>query len=225
MKTKIATLITLFLFISNSLYAQDPTQKVLQGLLGSKNNSSTEKLPDTYAFDWLFKTKMEITGKKKSKNTETNMNFFLNTNKDYYGMDVENEDMKKSGGKAVMVFDFKEEAMVMFADYGGQNMAMLNKLKDPTKKEIKEKDRNYSFKEIGTKTILGYECYGMEVENKDSLVTLWFTLDVLKEDALLMEMEMIDKKKGENIKMTAISLEEQKTEFHKKDYQFMKMGF
>ncbi|MEQ3796364.1 DUF4412 domain-containing protein [Flavobacteriaceae bacterium MJ-SS4] len=251
MKTKILSLIALCFLISISVDAQDPTQKVLQGLLGSKNNSA-EKLPDTYVFNWLFKTNMEITGKKKSKNTETNMNFFLNTDKDYYGMDVENEDMKKSGGKAVMVFDFKEEAMVMFADYGGQNMAMLNKLKDPTKKEIKEKDRNYSFKEIGTKTILGYQCYGMEVENKDSLVTLWFTLDapvnfsaffafsseaapkgfsdpqlfdVLKEDALLMEMEMIDKKKGENIKMTAISLEEQKTEFHKKDYQFMKMGF
>ncbi|HMC02437.1 MAG TPA: hypothetical protein VKN14_15465, partial [Flavobacteriaceae bacterium] len=118
MKTKITTFITLFLFISHSFYAQDPTQKVLQGLLGSKNNKA-ENLPDTYVFDWLFKTKMEITGKKKSKNTETVMNYFLNTHKDYYGMDVENEDMKKSGGKTVMIFDFKSEAMVMFSNQGG----------------------------------------------------------------------------------------------------------
>jgi hypothetical protein len=92
----------------------------------------------------------------------------------------------------------------------------------------------------------------MEVENKDSLVTLWFTLDapvnfsaffafsseaapkgfsdpqlfdVLKEEALLMEMEMISKNKNQSMTMTAISLEQKLTAFNKKDYQFMKMGF
>ncbi|WP_242087363.1 DUF4412 domain-containing protein [Aestuariivivens sediminis] len=219
-------------------------------LMGSGKNAAKNIL-DTYAFDWEFKTNMIITGKKKSKNTETLMNFFLNTNKDYYGMDVENEEMLKSGGQAVMIFDFKSENMVMFANQGGRKMGMVNKLKDPAKTKVSDKDRNYTYKEIGTKTILGYECYGMEVENEENKVQLFFTLDapvnfsaffafssdaapkgfsdpqlfdILKEEALLMEMEMISKKKNESMKMVPISLEPKKTVFHKKDYQFMSMG-
>lgn len=220
-------------------------------LMGS-GKTSAKNLPETYTFNWEFKTNMKTTGKKKSQNSDYVMNFLLNTDQDYYAMDVENEDIKKSGGKAIIVFDFKSEAMVMFSSYGSQKIGMFNKLKDPEKKTISDKDRNYTFKEIGAKTILGYQCYGMEVENKNSLVTLYFTLDapvnfsaffafsseaapkgfsdpqlfdVLKEDALLMEMQMTSKNKKQTITMTAISLKEKNTEFHKKEYQFMKMGF
>ncbi len=42
-----------------------------------------------------------------------------------------------------------------------------------------------------------------------------------------MEMEMIDKKRNQNMRMTAISLEEKQNSFNTSDYQFMKipMGF
>jgi len=251
MNTKTLLLIILCFFISTSMKAQDPTQEILKGIMGGKNKKA-EALPETYAFNWEFKTNMEIEVKKKSDNGIYPMNYLVNTNNDYYAIEYENEDIKKSGGRSVMVFDFKSEAMVMFANYGSQNMGMISKLKDPKQKPIKDKDRNYTYKEIGTKTILDYECYGIEVENKNSLVTLWFTLDapvnfsaffafsseaapkgfsdpqlfdVLKEEALLMEMHMIDKKKNQSMKMIPISLEQKKMEFHKKDYQFMKMGF
>ena len=38
----------------------------------------------------------------------------------------------------------------MFSEYGEQKIAMLTKFKDPSKKKIKDKDRNYTYKEIGT---------------------------------------------------------------------------
>ncbi|GAA3575023.1 hypothetical protein [Snuella lapsa] len=60
------------------------------------NNSKVETLPEAYLFDWEFKTNMKITSKKKSDNADYIMNFFLNTDKDYYAMDVENEEIKKS---------------------------------------------------------------------------------------------------------------------------------
>lgn len=251
MKAKLILAIVLSFCINLTVEAQDPTQEILQGILGSKNKKA-EKLPETYAFSWEFKTKIEMTGKKKSQNGEYQMNYLINKNKDFYGIEYENEETRQSGGKAIMILDFKSEAMVMFNEYNGQKMAMLTKLKDPSKKKISDKDRNYTFKEIGTKTILGYECYGIEVENKNSIATLYFTLDapvnfsaffafsseaapkgfsdpqlfdVLKEEALLMEIHMTYKKKKQSMVMTAISLEEKKIEFHKKDYQFMKMGF
>lgn len=251
MKTKTIILIALCFCIGISIKAQDPSQKILQGIMGNNKNAA-KNLPDSYAFDWEFKTNMEIEGKKKSDNGVYVMNYLVNTNNDYYAIEYENEEIKQSGGKSIMVIDFKSEAMVMFTNYGDQNMAMVTKLKDPKRKKIKDKDRNYTIKEIGTKIILGYECFGMEVENKNSISTLYFTLDapinfsayfafsseaapkgfsdpqlfdILKEEALLMEMHMIDKKRKQSMKMIPISLEEKKTEFHKKDYQFMKMGF
>ena len=250
MKTKIILVIILSISINVTVEAQDPTQKVLQGLLGSKNKKA-ENLPDTYTFDWEFKTNMEVVSNKKSNNTNYDMNFLLNTSNDYYGMQLDSDEMKKMGSPA-MIYDFKSEALVMFMSNGGQNRAMIQKLKDPANKKITDKDLNYTFKEVGTKTILGYECYGMQVENKNSIATLYFTLDapvsfsaffafsseaapkgfsdpelfnVLKEEALLMEMEVINKKKkNEKMIMTAISIEKKKMEYHKKDYQFMKMG-
>ncbi|GAA3575033.1 DUF4412 domain-containing protein [Snuella lapsa] len=145
----------------------------------------------------------------------------------------------------MMVFDFKSEAMVMFSHYGDQKMGMVTKLKAPSKTQIKDADRNYKYKEIGTKTILGYECYGIELENNEGKAILYFTLDapvnfsaffafsgkaapkgfsdpqlfdILKEEALLMELEFISERKKQSMKMTAISLEEKQTSFHKKDY-------
>ena len=153
-----------------------------------------------------------------------------------------------------MVFDFKSEAMIMLSNYNGQRMAMLMSMKDPSKAKIEDKDLNYTYKEVGTKKILGYECYGMEIDNKESLVTMYFTLDapvnfsaffafsskaapkgfsdpqlfdILKEEALLIEMEMTDKKGKQNMRITAISLEKKQNSFNTSDYQFMKipMGF
>lgn len=251
MKTKFILVATLSFCISFSTLAQDPTQKILQGIMGGKNKKA-EALPETYAFSWEFKTNIEIEGKKKKSDGTYKMNYLINENDDYYAIEYENEELKKSGGSSVMVMDFNNEAMVIFSQYGDQNMAMLQKLKDPKTKKIKDKDRNYTYTEIGTKTILGYECYGIVLENKKMKATLYFTLDapvnfsaffafsseaapagfsdpelfdVLKDEALLMELDMTDKKKNQSMKMIPISLDQKKTEFHKKDYQFMKMGF
>ena len=216
------------------------------------SGKAPENVPDAYVFDWEFKTKMTIEGKKKKDNGELDMNYFINEGKDYYAIEYEGEELKKSGAKGRMVFDFKSGAMVMLSEYNGQKMGMVNALKDPSKMPIQDKDRNYTFKEVGSKTILGYECHGMQVENKETVATLWFTLDapvsfspffalssdaapkgfsdpqlfdILKEEALLMEMEALDKKRKQSMRMTAISLEKKPNTFKTSDYQFMKMGF
>ncbi len=225
-----------------------PANSAMSGMNPFGSGKAPDHLPDTYAFDWEFKTKIKIEAKKKKDNAEVEMNYFINEVTDYYAVEYESEEFKASGGKATMVFDFKSEAIVILSEYNGQRMAMLTAIKDPSTKEVKEKDRNYTYKEVGTKKILGYECYGMQIENKESLITMYFTLDapvnfsaffafsskaapkgfsdpqlfdILKEEALLMEMEMVDKKGNQNMQMTAISLEKNQNSFNKADYQFM----
>ena len=200
----------------------------------------TSKIPETYEFDWEFKTEMT-----SAKGDKIQMNYFLNSNSsDYAGMEMSTKDTKQQGNM-MMVMDSKSEAMVMFMEASGQKMAQLHKIPES---KSKAKDDEFTFKEIGTKTILGYECFGIEVENKGTKATMYYTLDapvtfsaffnfannkapkgfdpalleVMKEDALLMEMHAFDKKKSdESYDLTAISLNKKDTNIKKSDYQFM----
>lgn len=240
MKTRIVLLITLCFFISIPIEAQKPTQKLLRGIMGSKK-TDTSKLPDAYKFDWEFKTEI-----KSAKNETIKMNYLINSNsKDYFGMELSSKELKGQGTMR-MVMEVKQKIMIMFMAMQGQKMAQVTKI--PNKKSSK-KEPNYSFKEIGTKTILGYTCYGIEVENADYIASLYFTLDapvnfsaffafannkngpkgfdpallkVLKEDALLMEINAKHKKKSkQSFTMTAISLEEKETIIKTREYQIM----
>ncbi|MCF7561728.1 DUF4412 domain-containing protein [Sabulilitoribacter multivorans] len=243
MNTKNITLIVLSLCFSMSVMAQDPTKKIMQGLMG-KNKLDTKKLPDVYEFDWEFKTEI-----KTGKDETMQMNYLINSDsKDYFGLQMSSEELKGKGTMQ-MVMDSKEKVTVMYMDMNGQKMAQMNKM--PEQKANKNNPK-YSYKEIGTKTILGFTCYGMQIENGDYINDIYFTLDapvnfsaffafannknapkgfdpallqVLEEDALLMEMTGTHKKKSKNnFTMTAISLEEKNTEIKKEDYQFMSFG-
>lgn len=210
----------------------------------SSNNPNASKLLDNYEFNWEFKTTIT-----SGKNDSTEINYLINSNSsDYFGMELSNEDLKGQG-KMYMVMDNMQKTNIMFMDMNGQKMGQIHKM--PDLKESKDK-ANMSFKEIGTKEILGYTCYGMEVEDQTYIGDLYFTLDapvnfsaffamannknapkgfdpallqVLKEDALLMEMTMTNKSKSkETYKMTAVSLEKKNLNLIKKDYQFMNLG-
>ena len=246
MKTKTIILITLSILLSISINAQDPSKKIMESLMG-KNKPDPSKLPDVYDFDWEFKT--EITTGKKDETMQ--MNYLINSDsKDYFGMEINSKELKGKGTMR-MIMDSKEKISIMFMNMNGQNMAQLTKLPE-IKGSKKEAEEKFSFKEIGEKTILGYTCYGIQIENGDYINDIYFTLDapvnfsaffafannkstpkgfdpvllqVLEEDAMLMEMTGTHKKKSKNnFTMTAISLEKKKTEIKKEDYQFMSFG-
>jgi len=243
MKTKLTILIALSFCLSTAIEAQDPTQKMMQGLMG-KGKLDESKLPDAYVFDWEFKTEIK-TGEDESMK----MNYLINSNsKDYFGMEFSSKELKGKG-TMLMVMDAKQQITTMFMDMNEQKMAQMTKIKD---QKLGKNEPKYSYKEIGTKTILGYTCYGMQVENADYKTDIYFTLDapvnfsaffafannknapngfdpallkVLKEDAILMEMTATHKKKKkQNYTMTAVSLEEKETVLTKSDYQFMSFG-
>ena len=223
-------------------HAVTQTSQANSGMMNPmlSKRTDTSKIPETYEFDWEFKTQMI-----SSKGDSIQMNYFLNSNtKDYAGMEMSNKEMKQHGNM-MMVMDSKAEAMVMFMEASGQKMGQMHKIPEPKKKV---KDDEFTFKEIGTKTILGYECFGIEVENKGYKATMYYTLDapvtfsalfnfskgaapkgfdpalveVMKEDALLMEMHGIDKKKSnESFDLIPISLDKKEKNIKKSDYQFM----
>ncbi len=220
MKTRFTILIVLCLCLSVSTHAQKK-QKLMESFLG-KGKKDTSKLPDVYTFQWEYKTIM-----KTSKNEEMNMDYLINPDSDYFGMKMSGKEYRQMDFMCIVV-DSKIETSTTFMSSGGQKMAMLSN--QPQEGTRKEKESKMGFKEIGTKEILGYECYGIEVENADYTGTMYFTLDapvsfsalfafskestpkgfdpallqVLEEDALLMEMNFENKKKKkESFTMTA----------------------
>jgi hypothetical protein len=205
----------------------------------------TANLPDHYEFNWELKTVIS-----SGKDDMGEINYLINSNtKDYFGMEMSSEELKGQG-EMVMVMDNIRKKNVMFMEMNRQKMGQIHKMAEI--KESKNKS-TMGFKEIGTKEILGYTCYGIEVEDQTYIGQLYFTLDapvnfsalfamannkngpkgfdpallqVLQEDALLLEMNMTNKKKSkESYTMTSVSLEKKYTQLSKKDYQFMKMGF
>ena len=241
MKTKFTILVLLSLIISPNVNAQD-TSKLLEGIM-DKNKKNAPKLPDTYTFQWEYKTLM-----KMSNNEEMNMDYLINPDADYFGMQISSDEYKQMDFMC-MVMDPKIDKIITFMSSGGQKMSMqASPQKEGTKKE---KETKMAFKEIGTKEILGFQCYGIEVENADYIGIMYFTLDapvsfsalfayskkntpkgfdpalmeVLEDDALLMEMNFKNKKKKkQSFTMTAVSLKEKEITIKTKDYQNM-MGF
>lgn len=210
----------------------------------ASKNIDTSVLPASYMFDWEFKTEMS-----SSEGDHVQMNYLLNSdNNDYAGMEMSTEESRQQG-TVRMVMDANAGAIIMFMDGNGQKMAQMSKLPDPKEKNSNEE---FTYKEVGTKTILGYECFGIEVEDKGYKATMYYTLDapisfnaffsfskkgapkgfdpalmkVMKEEALLMEMHAVNKKKSdESYTLTAVSLNKKDTSIKKEDYQFMQMGF
>lgn len=238
MKAKLTILITLTicLFIPAQTQSQN---KLLEGLIG-KNKSS--KLPENYTFQWRFKTLM-----KAANNEEIDMTYLINPDSNYFGMQIASKEYEQMEFMCI-VTDPKIDKVITFMSANGQKMSIQS---SPQKgKGKKGKEPKMSFKEIGTKEILGFECYGIEVENADYIGTMYFTLDapvsfsalfayskkntpkgfdpalmqVLEEDALLMEMDFKHKKKKkQSFTMTAVSLDKKEIKIKTKEYS--KMGF
>lgn len=242
MKTQLIILIVLSLCINISINAQIK-QKLIESMMG-KGKSDNSKLPETYQFQWEYKTVI-----KSSGNEEMNMDYLINPDSVYFGMQISSEEYKQMDFMCI-VTDPAIETSTTFMSSKNQNMAMLSKI--PSDLNKKEKETKMSFKEIGSKEILGFECYGIELENADYIGTMYFTLDapvsfkaifaysqkntpkgfdpalleVLAEEALLMEMNFENKKKKkQSFTMTAKSLEQKETTIITSDYQVMMRGF
>lgn len=225
----------------------NPAPNQLQNTPGYKminpKSHDEKQLPEVYTFNWELKTVLTH-GKETAE-----LNYLINDNtKDYFGFEMSNDELKGQG-KMYMVMDNVQNKNIMFMEMNGQKMGQIHDMPNINKDNSKS---NMSFKEIGTKEILGYTCYGIEVEDQSYIGQLYFTLDapvsfsalfamannknapkgfdpallqVLKEDALLMEMNMKHKTKTkENFSMRAQSLEKNNMSLNKRDYQFMKMG-
>ena len=205
-------------------------------------------LPESYEFEWKY------TMQTNHKKGQMNMTYYLKPDAKYFGSQPEMEDNPMANGM-LMLFDQELDIMAIFMDTEDGKSGTLLKNPSIDLEDITEQEdanlEGYTFTEIGTKTILGYECQGFQVENDEMKMMMYIAMDApvsfnqvygnhmkttpkgfdpkwmeKAENSILMEMEMINKKKKKyNMKMTCVTLEKSAKTLVVSDYEFMNLNF
>ncbi|UKM66403.1 hypothetical protein GSB9_02993 [Flavobacteriaceae bacterium GSB9] len=201
-------------------------------------------LPDSYDFDWLLETEMVINSKNKDV---MNMTFLIKEDAPYQATKITSRE-NKNMGITTMVFDLNLNAMIMFMDAQGSKFLQMYPTQDSGKTDI-DIDK-YKITELPTKTIIGYNCKGLQFEDDRYIMKIYHTTEaditlanflnfggqtkmdfpdidprITKQFAngLIMEMDMVDKKKSKNnVNIIAKSLKKEKSSIKKGDYNEMK---
>lgn len=204
-------------------------------------------LPENYNFE--YKYTMQMTHKKGTMN----MTYYLTPGAKYFGSQPELEDNPMANGM-LMVFDEELGIMAIFMETEDGKSGTLLKNQSVDIDDMAEQQatnmEDYTFTELGTKTILGYECQGFQMENDDIKMTMYMATDSpvsfnqvygghmkatpkgfdpkwleKADNSIVMEMDMVNKKKKKySAKMTCVALEESPKSIVISDYEFMDLN-
>ncbi|MCK0124916.1 DUF4412 domain-containing protein [Gelidibacter sp. F2691] len=205
----------------------------------------SQELRNAYDFDYIYKLKMT------HKKDEIIFDYYLKKDADYFGFDIASMTQGQEGMKMFTIMDNANAITGMFMEVMGKKIVKSSKIKlDDFADEAENSD--YSFTKTDSKTILGYHCDGFIGENKDTKVTFYVTNEApvsfskmwdngktklpkgfnpawmakYSENALMMEMHYVDKKKDKNnMTMECIGVDETNFSLQTSEYGSMFGGF
>ena len=225
--------------------------KGLESLYSSIENGNTSVkgvdssiLPDSYEFEWMYTLQMQ------TNDGLFNIDYFLKPKASYFGAKP-NMEQTNSSQIIFMVIDTKLNTNTIFMESGGKKIAMPSSVSVDTDFDSNKVDQSndFSFKEIGTKKILGYHCQGYQMENDDTKTIIYVTkkapvsftnlfsnnsknmpkgfnpkwLDKL-DNSLVMQLEYTNKEDNSITTMNCVLLKKNPFTIKKSDYQFMNIS-
>ncbi len=212
----------------------------------SKKSMDPSILPESYDFEWKYKLQL------KSKQGAFDMTYYLKPGASYFGSKPEFKEKMIMNGM-FMVIDESIKAMTIFMSTDGKKSGHIVPSQTEETVELAEEDqlmKDMNYKELGTKEILGYQCQGFQIENKEIKMIMYVTFDApvsfnqvyggtnskalpkgfdpkwLKgaDNSLMMEMTFVNKKKKKfNTTMTCVELANEPKTIVVADYEFMKL--
>jgi len=230
--------------------AADKTNKTFDNVfskkIGQKGGKAMDAsiLPDSYTYQWRYTLQTEF-----DKNT-INTHYYLRKDGTDYASRIQMED-KNMMGNMLMIMDNSLGSITMLFENEGKKIGQI--MTNPTV-DIKDTENNvedFEIKKIGTKQILGYTCQGFQMENNEMTVITYIATNTpvslnsifqnntenlpkgfdpkwLNEfagkNSLMMEMEMINKKKKKkSAKMRCLALKQEPLTINISNYEFFKM--
>lgn len=194
----------------------------------SQGSSTSSKLNSSYAFSYQYQLTM------KTKEGNMIMDYFVEPKKEYLGAR-----MSMSGMEQFMIFE--NDNIHTFIEMNGMKISQTinpNQFMGNVGEDIDQND--YRVSEIPGKTILGYKCKGMKMENNEYEFKIYYTNDapfslnntlnsnqmvpekfknMMNDKTLMMEMQMVDKKNSKNnATMECTAVKENKFNFSTQGY-------
>lgn len=221
-KTKITAAILLFLCSEMVMYSQ----------------TNASNLPESYDFTWRY------TQQIVNKEGTMLMHYYFKEGQLNFGTRIEME-KEEMAGSMFTITDYELNKSLVLMDMMGNKMGQKMKL---PKSDFKSNEiDDYNITEIGEKEILGYHCKGIQYENKDYKMIMYYALEApvsfnqlfqnesqympkgvdkelfkTLENSMLMEMQFTDKKKKKfNSTITCVALEKEALHINISDYKFM----
>lgn len=160
---------------------QTETYKIANKAAMAVSLADQSQIPETYEFEWRYVMEM------KNKDGEMQLEYFLKKDAPYFGLKLPNQE------GMFMVMDGSRNLMVMYMNTKGAKMVTASKIPNTALKDTENENNSdeFDFKEIGNKTILGYDCNGFQAENKDGIYTFYITsepdisfTDIFKSDQI-----------------------------------------
>lgn len=201
---------------------------------------SGEKPRATYQFAYLYDMKVNASGH------EQEMSYFLNPNSDYFGMRMDQNDMK-----FFAVFDHGKKTMFNFVETSGQKIVTGMGL-DFDDLDMDDDDEaimgDYKIANLPNRTFLGYDCKGKQIESQESIMKVYYSdkvpIDMRNimnsgkqaskgmvgdqmlsgkefrelSNSLILYMENTTKKNGEKFTLEGVNIEKINHNFNTSDY-------
>ncbi len=209
----------------------------LGGMSSGKKVTPTD-VPGSFDFDYHYQMTMT------TSQGQIEMDYYLKPNAPYLGVKM------NQGMEMFMVMDGEKNINYMFMQSGGSKIGTATSLDASDMTDTDDYDASdYTVTDLPNKTFLGYDCEGKKMENEDNVIIIYYTNDaevsfndVFKTDperipdavksqfegaegALMMYMEMIDKKnkgkKNTTGTMECTLLEPTNFSFNTSGYRFM----
>ncbi|CAN1558158.1 Domain of unknown function DUF4412 [Flavobacteriaceae bacterium] len=204
-----------------------------------QNKADVSKVPNSYVFSWKYV--MEI---KTDEGKAMNAAYFLEPNAGYFGFNIG----QKKEESTFMIMDAHNRIMVTCFGNAKEKMASASKMPDYSEMENIESEKSkFIYKAMPNKTILGYNCKGIQAINDEYDIIFYYTNDAKVsfgdlfknqknkkipdafsnyfkpgEKPLMMDMTIKDMmNKGKVSTMRCISLDKSVFVFNKADYHFM----
>ena len=153
------------------------------GMFAAMPNAPTE---ERYDFDLVISYDLELTERgKRSEETATMMTHYSRS-APYTGTRMIPKDAKKSDGEAFIIFDAKNESMVMLMTSEDGKFSMAYGWKDAQafvdaaaagSADVAAAEEPVNFERIGTKQIAGYSADGYRTTTEDGTSEIWVSRD------------------------------------------------
>ena len=144
---------------------------------------------DVYSFDTVVTMEIESFKTNGASDGKAEMLMHMNNDAQYTGTRISSDDMRKSNSDVFIIYDFKNESMLMLMDSEGSKMSIGYKWTEALTVIQDSIDANEDvnwdetevwngYKRIGSRTIAGYACEGYEFVDDNTTMQIWVTRDL-----------------------------------------------